>query len=452
MNYLEKPNYNLLADLMNNPVFTDAEIHLKDPQDSRIFNKVGVSKLLLAKKSSFFDALFRRLPEEKSFILEVKEEDSKWLSGLLKFEHTNELPKEWSGSENEAMKLYQFALQFDVPDVFSNWVIQSTEELLPLYDFIEKQNGVIGVGEHRLQPQTTWKAQELFHQKAGEMVRAKFRSINDILEHKKEYIALTVAAIKEILKNPFFQTDSENSIFTILMIWINKDMKELKESERPEIREREHYLKELLPLVDLSRLSPYFLISVGSNVLDEIVSEDVKEFANERFVTALEAILTKNVINPPDVPRERASSGTSCDKFAMKVEFRRISEWKEGEKYYSQPIFSNGFLFYFFMRVEKSENNTSYLAGYLRCTCDATVKSSHHYLPVTVTFEIALQNGKTRKFPAVSVVFDHFDRSIGSRMNQPTDNWEKIKIGQSDIVKDDKIIVIIGVEFRKSLS
>jgi hypothetical protein len=447
-------NHHVAADLMNNPVFTDAEISLKDPKDG-VFMKVGVSKLLLAKKSSYFDSLFRRLPKQKDFVLEVKKENSKWLSGLLKFLYTNEFPKleeEYSDSSAEAMKLYEFALQFDVPDVFSNWVIQSTEDLLHLYDFIEKQNGMIGVGVDKIQPTGIWKAQELFHQKAGEMIKAKFRSINDILEHKKEYIALTVKAIKEILKNPYFQTDSENSIFTILMIWVNKDIKELKESDRPLIREREHYLKELLPLVDLSRLSPYFLISIGSNVIDEIVSPDVKEFAIETFVKALEAILSKKVLNPPDVPLERASCGTSCDKFAMKVEFRRISEWIEGEKYYSQPIFSNGFLFYFFMRVEKSEHNSTYLAGYLRCTCDATLKSNHHYLPVTVTFEIALNNGKTRKFPAVSVVFDHFDRSIGSRMNQPSDNWGKIRTGQSDIVKDDKIVVIVGVEFRKSVS
>jgi hypothetical protein len=436
---------------MNNPVFTDAEISLKDPVDSRIFMKVGVSKLLLAKKSSFFDVLFRKLPEEKSFVFEVQKENRKWLDGLLKFLYTNEFPNEWNESMAEVMKLYEFGLQFDVPDVFSNFAVPSTEELSHLYNFIEKQNGVIGVGTYKLQPQTgTWKAQELFHQKAGEMIKAKFRNINDILEHKKEFIALPVSAIKEILKNPHFQTDSENSIFTIVMIWINKDIKELKEAERPKAREREHYIKELWPLVDLSRLSPYFLLSIVSNVIDEIGSQDVQAFAFKLFVNALEAMLNKKQLNPPGVPSERASSGTSGDKFAMKVEFRRISEWKEGEKYYSQPIFSNGFLFYFFMRVEKSEHNTYYLAGYLRCTCDATLKSNHHYLPVTVTFEIALQNGKTRKFPAVSVVFDHFDRSIGSRMNQQTDNWEKIKGGQSDIVKDDKIVVIIGVEFRKS--
>jgi hypothetical protein len=419
---------------------------MRDPLDNTIFMKVGVSKLLLAKKSTFFESLFRRMPNEKSVVLEVKRESSKWFSGLLEFLYTNKFPRESDEKNMESMKLYEFGLQFDVPDVFSNFTVQSTEEISHLYKFIEKQNGMIGVGTHRLQT-GTWRAQEMFHQKAGDVIKAKFRSTSDILEHKQEFISLTVTAIKEILKNAYFQADSENSIFTIIMIWINQDIKESKASVRPAIREREIYLKELLPLVDLSRVSPYFLISIVSNVIDEIVNPDLKEFATERYVRALEAILKKQVLNPPDIPEERASCGNSSDKFAMKVEFRRISEWKEGEKYYSQPIFSNGLLFYFFMRVEKSEHN-SYLAGYLRCTCDATI-SNHHYLPVTVTFEIALFNGKTRKFPPVSVVFDHFDRSIGSRMNQPTDSWEKIKGGLSDIVKDDKIVVIIGVGFTK---
>jgi len=132
-----------------------------------------VSKLLLAKKSSFFDILFRSNPKQKSFVLEVQKE----FSGLLTFLYTNELPNlgECCDSVKEGMKLYEFGLQFDVPDVFSKWVIQSTEEILHLYNFIERQNGVIGVGIYKLQPQTgTWKAQELFHQKTGEMIKAKF--------------------------------------------------------------------------------------------------------------------------------------------------------------------------------------------------------------------------------------------------------------------------------------
>jgi len=147
----------------------------------------------------------------------------------------------------------------------------------------------------------------------------------------------------------------------------------------------------------------------------------------------------------------RLCAEANPDRFAMKVEFRKISEWKMGEKYYSQPIFSNGYSFYFFMRIETNMSDQStYLAGYLRCTSDVT-NQPNHYLPVSVTFEIVLSNGKTRKFPPVSVVFDHFDRSIGSRMNQPTDNWEKIRGGTSDIVSGDKIIVIISVEFKKNL-
>jgi len=235
------------------------------------------------------------------------------------------------------------------------------------------------------------------------------------------------------------------------MIWINQNLKETKESERPVIREREIYLKELLPLVDFSRLTRFFLISIVSTVIEEIENQEIKEYANEKYVTSLESRLETNV-QSPESHIQRVYSDMK-DKFAMKVEYRRISEWKEGPKYYSQPVFFHGFLFYYFMRVEreKPKDTTAvvpppFLAGYLRCTCDATIKTNDHYLPVSLTYEIALKNGKTRKYPPVSVVFDHYEKSIGSKINPPKDTWEKIRSGQSDIVIDDKIITLIAVE------
>jgi len=439
-----------------------------DQEDNeRMIRKIHVSKLALSKRSGFFDNLFREQREEKVFKFPIRKSQAIWMELLLQFIYTNEFSflqldvlnhKQTNTNQYQYgnLMIYELALLFDVPDIFTNFPTQSTEALSYIYNFIEQKEGEIGVGNYKRKPRT-WKASESFYKKAGEIIKEKFRNINDILENKKEFVALTVRAVKEILENPLFQTDSENSVFTIIMIWINKDLKELKVTEnassKESKRQREIYFTELLPLVDLSRISPYFLLSIVANAIEEILSPEIKQFATERYVKALEVSLGKTEIPGTllkHLERPRTPCGSTADKFAMRVEFRRISEWKEGEKYYSQPIFSNGFLFYFFMRVEKSEYN-SYLAGYLRCTCDATFKSNYHYMPVTVTFEVILKNGKTRKFPAVSVIFDHFDRSIGSRMNHPSDDWEKIRTGLSDIVKDEKIIVIIGVEFKRNI-
>jgi hypothetical protein len=209
--------------------------------------------------------------------------------------------------------------------------------------------------------------------------------------------------------------------------------------------------KKLSELIDLNRISDAYLLSIFAPDIDAIVDPGIKQELTELYVKSLESRLGKEQ-QQSDLHAKHATVGFSPDKFAMKVEFRRIDEWKEGEKYYSQPVYSNGFAFYFFMRVESKDNTPPYLAGYLRCTGHDTrlnCKDNTHYLPADVTFEIALKNGKTRKFPPVSVVFDHFDRSIGSRMNQPNDSLRAIREGSSEIVKDNKIVVIIGVEFKK---
>jgi len=283
------------------------------------------------------------------------------------------------------------------------------------------------------------KAALLFQEKAAVIINNQFKNITDILDHKKEFLLLHATGLEIILNNESFQRDSENSILAIVMMWVRENRSK-----------REKYLRTLLPLVDMNDMTNYFLINLVPSVYQEIEDKELKELFLRDYKKALE---DKNLIQraPGDMKRKvkRATFyESSHEKFAMKVEFRKISEWRINEKYYSQPIFSNGFFFYFFMRVETSSSDqTQYLAGYLRCTSEVTSIPTH-YLPVTVTFEILLTNNKTRKFPPVSVVFDHFDRSIGSRMNQPNDNWEKIRIGQSDIVKDDKITVIISVDFK----
>jgi len=253
---------------------------------------------------------------------------------------------------------------------------------------------------------------------------------------------LHAQAVEIILRNELFERDTENSVFMILMMWVRENYKD-----------RQLYLPALLPLVDFTEMSHYFLISVVPSVFQEITNENVKKSLSYHYTLALEnkIKMAKDVsfVPPTPVIRRLNAYESSDQKFAMKVEFRKISEWKIGEKYYSQPIFSNGYYFYFFMRVEISTADQSqYLAGYLRCTSEVT-SNPLHYLPVNVTFEIELTDGRKRKFPPVSVVFDHFDRSIGSRMNPPNDNWERIRNGNSDIVKEDKIIVIISVEFKK---
>jgi len=61
------------------------------------------------------------------------------------------------------------------------------------------------------------------------------------------------------------------------MAWINVDKKE-----------REIYLTDFFPLVDMSRLSPNYLSTMVSPFLEMIKNQDIKLFAFERYAKALE--------------------------------------------------------------------------------------------------------------------------------------------------------------------
>jgi len=299
-------------------------------------------------------------------------------------------------------------------------------------------NGAEPIGDESTKSKSRFKTEKIFYQIAKKIINGKFTTITDIIEHKKDFLQLPLKGIQVILKNQQFQRDSENSILTMIMMWINHD--------KPE---REKHLVKLLEMVDFTSFTKHYLINLVPQVYTELTDQKVKEVYHGLYIKALED-KNKYQREPVEFKYKRAPFYVSAsEKFAMKVEFRKISNWAVGEKYYSQPIFSNGYSFYFFMRVEKTSSDQSqYLAGYLRCTSEVTQNHSTHFLPVKVTFELVTNNNQTNKLPPVSVIFDHFDRSIGSRMS--TAPWEKIRAGETEFVNRDKITVIISVEFTDS--
>jgi hypothetical protein len=254
------------------------------------------------------------------------------------------------------------------------------------------------------------------------------KTLIDFFIYKNKFIELPVQSVKDILvvKNPTFVT-CENTIFTIMMVWINQDA---KEANSPAKRERESHLKVLFPLVNLSLITPHFLTSVVGNVIEEIYDLKIKKFMTKRYVKALQTkILEKNSV---EVPIERVV----CN-------FLQVSEWNE-EEIHSQPFILHGYVFHFIIEVKK--DTPSYLVGYLQSSCPAIINTKY-YLPVKVTFELKLKNGETKELHVEKFLFTESDQKICARMNHPTDNWEKVKKGESDIVIDDSISVIVSMAF-----
>jgi hypothetical protein len=156
------------------------------------------------------------------------------------------------------------------------------------------------------------------------------------------------------------------------------------------------------------------------------------------------AYLCRKSLNEP--PKLRLLIHDKPNEMGMKVQFLKINEWKINEKYYSQPIVSNGYRFYFFMRIEENVGSPfPYLGGYLRCITECD--DPNHYLELEVTIGVLKQDGNIDNRLTKTITFNHCDRSAGIPISNY--NWYQIKGGLSDIVTppDNKITVIVRVKF-----
>jgi len=117
----------------DNALFFDMELQLEDPMDRTIYEKIGISKILLAQNSSFFERLFMKSVNKKYFVLEVKREDRDILHEGFEFLYVKNFPLE----KERCLKLYEFGLQYDVIDVFINCPMLSLTEITHLYNFIK---------------------------------------------------------------------------------------------------------------------------------------------------------------------------------------------------------------------------------------------------------------------------------------------------------------------------
>jgi len=525
----------------------DATIILEDPDNNSM--SVNVSKYYLSKRSRFFGSVFRKNVGMDIITISIQKSRMFIMKVFLQFLHvtTNALASSQYlfRKYNCEHTFYELALQFDVPDIF-NLCKLSIEELSCLYNFIEQQDGYIGVDIFRWKPKI-WEAEQIFLQKAGEILRDRFQNINDILEHKEEFVSLPIQAVMEILKNPSIrERDPEFSILGIVMTWVKMDLHQSESDRIPAIREREIYLKQLIPfmnlsslslqkviseianpeiryfvieayatalqkevqskmffpkntndilhnqhvfnrlpiesvkeilrtlkspfcskekdfeetyfiivmmwinnnhhdfrereiylkellyLVDFTRLSRYFLLNIVSNVIEDIINPEMQQFAAELYVKTLETTLG-------------SYNGEFEPELKTRLEFIGISKWYGNDDYSSQPLYYKGYTF--FLQISKKKSWSDDLVIHLGCTCFIT-KQTRHYLPVEVTLSIDSNDGKTLQFPTVSGIFEHYDQLL--RLDQFTSdqaNFEKIKSGQSDIVKDDKIAVILRLVF-----
>jgi len=144
-----------------------------------------------------------------------------------------------------------------------------------------------------------------------------------------------------------------------------------------------------------------------------------------------------------------------ADHFAMKCIYRDMEKWELDGRYYSDGVFSNGYEFYFFLRVQRnipgpSSNKSDYiLAGYLRCT--SKLLPEKYFLPICLTITVALSVPPyERKYSPVKVIFESSQKAIGCKISLPNETWDQIVSGMSPIVLNNTLTLTIGVQFLGS--
>jgi len=233
--------------------------------------------------------------------------------------------------------------------------------------------------------------------------------------------------------------DSENSVFYLVMLWLLYD----KESRLP-------LFGKIINYFQFERMKRYFLLDIIPNVYKYLDDAQAMELSKLRE-QALQYLSDLKHPNNRPLPPERVRY-PDCDKVKLKFIFRNISEWETGEKYHSQPVFSNGYVFYFFLgREEIKSNNPDYvLAGFLRIS--GAIIPSRYFLPIAFTVAILTPNhaNTESKFSTMRVIFEDPKKVIGQNLTVPDERWEDVIRGYSPIVHQDNITVMVSVEFLDS--
>ncbi len=306
------------------------------------------------------------------------------------------------------------------------------------------------------------------------MSGAEFTSIKIVNDHQEDFAQLPLEDLeKYILANAEFRRDSEESIFPALMLWIKKQRqkhfppfepgKEDSFSTIP-ISEKtifvDKYLRPLLRHINFSKMSPYYF--------GYIVPIYLEEYDPQIYIDLVTRSVEENTVKGQQynsseikkiVPRK------DSQRFGMKVEFRKLSEWKEDEnkpsgekkaslKFYSDKILYEGYNFRVFLKREKDG-----VAAYVNCTPDTL--NDNILLPAEVMFSVVSSDDPhkvLRSFPAHISNFNHFDRSFGLYLTQKENNetYENFINGNTILTEkyetderklDNKINIIMEVKF-----
>jgi len=238
------------------------------------------------------------------------------------------------------------------------------------------------------------------------------------------------------------------------MLWL---LKEEKKAERLE------YFPEIIEHIRFIHMRIHYLLDIIPRVYEQLSSPQAQkpEYVKLLREKRQEALNYHSLADRAKHMRNQSKALSvyppvrvllpDTDKVMIKCIFQEVSKWEPTGKYYSSPVLINGYEFYFFLQrqlVSKPNDNEVYgMAGFLRCS--GSLIPSQHYLPIS--YSVAIQtpslDNRERKFSTMRVIFEAPEKAIGGKLTLQDETWDQVIQGQSPIVYQNTITVIVSIEF-----
>lgn len=241
-------------------------------------------------------------------------------------------------------------------------------------------------------------------------VRSLYHVINNIPANQLPDIDSLIAA----LSDPAFITDKENSVYYLVITYIDK--MNLSDEDK----------RRLLDTVKWDQITPDYLRTV---VLQTLPVE-LFNYCQEK---------TTVITNP-------RSKYANHNDIMVRCVFNDVDTWQVPGKYYSSGVLFGGYIFYYFLQATPLPDGNHALGGFLRCQGPAN--ATDLYLPLEYSVTIANATGLPREFAAMKVIFTRRERAIGGRLTIHDETWENtIIIGDNNhIVNNNKICIILKIK------
>jgi hypothetical protein len=274
-----------------------------------------------------------------------------------------------------------------------------------------------------------------------------FLRLEPLIQTTSPFYDLPPETILYWLQQLNLQGDSESSVFSILVQWLNRDPN------------RYQYFPQFLSNIRFHQIHKYYLLTVLPSFISDSphLSSPMKFLAEQYLQRAKDILLcplASQLISPlKDIPLPAPRPGLTNSKFVLiQYQFRNISTYQYSQKYYSEPIIMHGFELYCFLQLDRLDTQSESigpenltLVAFFRCICKVLPLEKAYLLPVNITL-LMLGSGHNneKQFPVMKITFQSSTKVVGVKLSD--ENWNMVLYGRSSYVVNDSLRLVVKIE------